>query len=66
MTVCEFQVKSFNARGDDEYLDDVAAYLDGMLESGWELIDRERDQCPGWWRVWLYLEPRATRQHSPL
>jgi hypothetical protein len=66
MTLCEFQVKAFNARGDDEYLDEVASYLDRLLESGWELIDRERDQCPGWWRVWLYLEsePRATRQHS--
>ncbi len=66
MTVCEFQVKSFNARGDDEYLDELAAYLDRMLESGWELIDRERDGRSGWWRVWLYLEPRATREHSPL
>jgi hypothetical protein len=66
MTVCEFQVKSFNARGSDEYLDEVAEYLDRMLDAGWELIDRERDRCHGWWRVWLYLEPRATRQHSPL
>jgi hypothetical protein len=57
MTVCEFQVENFNACGNDDYLYDFAAYLDRMFESGWELMDSERDTCRGgWWRVWLYRE----------
>lgn len=66
MTLCEFQVRTFNACGTDEYLDEVAAYFDRMLELGWQLIDGERDVCGGWWRVWLYLEPRVNGQRSPL
>jgi hypothetical protein len=57
MTVCEFQVESFNARGNDDYLYDFAAYLDRMFASGWEVMDREQDRCRGgWWRLWLYRE----------
>jgi hypothetical protein len=68
MTVCEFQVESFNARGNNDYLYDFAAYLDRMFESGWEVMDREQDPCRGgWWRLWLYRERcPLTWKRSPL
>ena len=56
MTICEFQVESFHARGNDDYLDDFAAHLDRLFASGWKAIDSERDTHPGWGRLWLYKE----------
>jgi hypothetical protein len=38
MTVCEFQVERFRARGSDDFLGDFAAYLDRMFVSGRELM----------------------------
>jgi hypothetical protein len=44
MTVSEFQVESPSARGSDDYLDDFAACLDRLFESGWELAGADGGQ----------------------
>lgn len=57
MTVCEFRYEGFNARGNDEHLDRMAALLDDLLEARWVLADAVRDPGGGgWWRICLYRE----------
>jgi len=57
VTVCEFRFESFNARGDDEYLDCATALLDDLLEARWVLADAMRDPAGGgWWRICLYRD----------
>ncbi len=55
MTVCEYQLESFNAYGDGAYLDRFAERLDVFYASGWKLIESKRDSNrKGWWRVELF------------
>lgn len=57
ITLCEFQARSFNARGSDDYLNAFAACLDQMFQSGWEVMEANRDSVRGgWWKLWLYKE----------
>jgi hypothetical protein len=55
MIVCECRFESFNARGNDEYLDCFAQRLDQLLASGWTLLDSHRDSAfKGWWQIELF------------
>ena len=55
MTVCEYQFETFNAHGDDAYLDGFAERLDELYAAGWKLVESKRDpNCKGWWWVELF------------
>jgi len=67
VTICEFRFESFNARGDDEYLDRVTALLDDLLDARWVLDDAMREPAGGgWWRICLYrhVDERAVDSAS--
>jgi len=57
VTVCELRLETFNARGNDEHLDRMAALLDDLLEARWVLADAMRDPAGGgWWQMCLYRD----------
>jgi hypothetical protein len=57
VTVFELRFERFNARGNDEHLDRMAALLDDLLDARWTLADAKRDPAGcGWWRVCLYRD----------
>jgi hypothetical protein len=54
---CEFQFENFNARGDDEYLNEFARRLDDLFQAGWTALDTSRDPAfHGWWQLCLLKE----------
>jgi hypothetical protein len=54
---CEFQFESFNARGEDEYLNEFARRLDDLFQAGWTALDANRDPAfRGWWQLCLLKE----------
>jgi hypothetical protein len=60
MVVFECLFETFDARGDDEYLDIFSERLDGLFASGWKLAESRRDTAfSGWWRVEL-LRPSVS------
>jgi hypothetical protein len=66
MLLCEYRLEAFNARGDDEYLDQFAQRLDELFDRGWTLLDSSREICSaGWWRVELFKEKVSGLEKAP-
>lgn len=54
---CEYRFESFNARGDDDYLDQVARQLDELFQADWTVPEVNRDPAfRGWWQICLFRE----------
>jgi hypothetical protein len=65
MTVCEYRFESFNARGDEEYLERFAHFLDELFRIGWAAPEVIRHSAGnGWWLVSLYKEDGSMSQGS--
>ena len=59
MIVCEYQFETFNAYGDEAYLDRFAERIDALYASGWKLMESKRDASrKGWWQVELVKTAR--------
>jgi hypothetical protein len=66
MLLYEYRLEAFNARGDDEYIDEFARRLDELLDLGWTLLDSTRERAlAGWWRVELFKEKVSGLEKTP-
>jgi hypothetical protein len=43
MVICEYLFENFDARGDDQYLDEFSERLDELFRSGWKLVESRKD-----------------------
>jgi hypothetical protein len=60
VTRCEIRFESFNAGGDDRYLDRFSRRLDELFISGWIRTEVQRDTpLRGQWQVVLFRESAA-------
>jgi hypothetical protein len=51
---CEYRFENFNARGDEDYLNQFARRLDELFRVGWTAPEVNRDPAfKGWWQLCL-------------
>jgi hypothetical protein len=66
MLLYEYRLEAFNARGNDEHIDEFARRLDELLDLGWTLLDSSREiALAGWWRVELFKEKVSGLEKTP-
>jgi hypothetical protein len=61
VSICEYQFASFDARGNEDYLDRFATQLDALFQRGWTMADAARDGR-GWGQGCLYRERKTGRE----